>query len=243
MNLAENLRADGRMVAPRPDLILRDLRTTRRGTRVHSAPRGHGRAVLLIPGLFAPNASLNRLARWLQRGGWIPVTAEVGLNIACSQQLADVVTKRARALHRVTGAPIVVIGQSRGGLHAKVLAVTAPDLVDTVVTLGSPLVSIQGIRPSTRRAVIALTALHRRGVGTLSEDCWQGSGCCADYMAALREAPRADIRFVSIYTATDRVILPDSCLDPAAEHVEVWATHQGMAMSREVWGELARILS
>ncbi len=199
--------------------------------------------MLLIPGLFAPNASLNRLAHWLQRSGWRPVAAEVGLNVACSQQLADVVTTRARALHRASGARIVVIGQSRGGLHAKVLAATEPDLVDIVVTLGSPLTSIQGIRPSTRRAVLALTALHRRGVGTLSEDCWQGRGCCSDYMAALSGPLKEEIRFVSIYTAADRVVLPESCLDPYAEHLEVSATHQGMAMSREVWGHLARILS
>ena len=48
---------------------------------------------------------------------------------------------------------------------------------------------------------------------------------------------------MSIYTTTDRVVLPESCLDPAAEHLPVSASHQGMAMSREVWGHLGRILA
>ncbi len=81
------------------------------------------------------------------------------------------------------------------------------------------------------------------GSVTYASSCSFGRGCCADYFAALSGPLKTEIRFVSIYTTTDRVVLPESCLDPAAEHLPVSASHQGMAMSREVWGHLVRILA
>lgn len=234
------------MPFPRPDLVLADVRSTSpwssTGPAPSPAPPGYGRVVLLVPGLLSPNGALRRLAAWLRASGWTPVTAEVGINVRCSQRAVDALAERAEQAYDATGERVVVVGHSRGGLHAKVLAVTRPDLVAAVVTLGSPLAGYQSLHRHTRYGVRALIGLNRRGAPTLSQECWDGTGCCAGYTAALAAPMPAGIPFVSVYTPLDHVVEPDACLDPGAEHVEVHTSHQGMVVSRAAWQALARVL-
>ena len=58
------------------------------------------------------------------------------------------------------------------------------------------------------------------------------------------EAPfPSGIRYVSIYSRSDGIVDWRSCLDPAAEHVEVDASHIGMAVSVPVYRAVAAALA
>src|SRR5437660_10450659 len=59
------------------------------------------------------------------------------------------------AMHQKTASRVSVIGHSRGGVLAKVLSHRKPDLVEQVITLGSPLNDPFDVHPLTMAGVHA----------------------------------------------------------------------------------------
>src|SRR3954468_20380193 len=101
---------------------------------------GDGMAVLLIPGLLAPDRSLGLLARYLKRHGFSPRRAGIASNVDCSEREAQRLEQRLERAYAETGTRAAIVGQSRGGVFGRALAVRRPDLVAAVIGLGSPLV-------------------------------------------------------------------------------------------------------
>src|SRR3954447_926695 len=101
---------------------------------------GDGLAVLLIPGLLAPDRSLGLMARFLKRHGFTPRRAGIASNVDCSEREAKRLEKRLERAHAETGRRVAIVGQSRGGVFGRTLAVRRPDLVSAVIGMGSPLV-------------------------------------------------------------------------------------------------------
>ena len=108
---------------------------------------GRGRPVLLIPGFLAGDGSLAMMAGWLKRTGYRPSRAGIVSNLNCSGVRCRALEERLERLVARQGKRAAVVGQSRGGTQAKVLAQRRPDLVCGVVALGSPQVTRS---PSTR---------------------------------------------------------------------------------------------
>ena len=94
--------------------------------------------VLLVPGFMAGDASLAMLRGWLRRRGSRTSSAGMRLNVDCSERVIGRLEVHLRKLAESTGRRAVLIGQSRGGELARVLAVRSPDAVSTLVMLGSP---------------------------------------------------------------------------------------------------------
>ena len=135
-----------------------------------------GQPVMLIPGFLAGDDSLGpddalaaqdrpphpqggdaRQHRLLERGrrsGW---------------------RSGSRCLADARGERVAIIGQSRGGNFAKVLAVRHPDLVSGIVTLGSPQLDPLDIHPFVRAQVYAVGTLGTLGMrGMFSHGCLTG---------------------------------------------------------------------
>ena len=69
--------------------------------------------------------------------------------------------------------------------------------------------------------------------------CLRGE-CCSDFRGELR-AP-VDVPYVALYSRTDGIVNWRACLDPAAELVEVRASHLGMGLNAGVYAEIAHAL-
>jgi pimeloyl-ACP methyl ester carboxylesterase len=217
----------------------------RRALRRHpvwaEAPDGAGVGVVVVPGFGGADASLADLRRWLARRGYVPAGAGLGLNLGCSTVLADRLERRVEAHVRATGGPVVLIGHSRGGWLGRLVAVRRPDLVRGVVMMGSPVLDPTDARPFARTVLRALVRLAAAGVpGLLGPDCLHGA--CRDDTAAGLAAPLRTPA-VALYSRDDGVVGWRSCLDPAAEWVEVHSSHTGMGTDPEVYTELARRLA
>ena len=204
---------------------------------------GRGRPVLLIPGFLAGDGSLSMMAGWLKRTGYRPSRAGIVSNVNCAGVLLPRLEKRLERLVDLQGKRAAVVGQSRGGTLAKVLARRRPDLVSGVVALGSPQVDPLAVHPLVRLQVEAVGRLGSLGApGLFKRSCIKGD-CCASFWEDLAGPLAAGIPLVAVYSKSDGVVDWHSCLDPhATDLVEIRASHCGMAVSRSAWRVVAEAL-
>jgi triacylglycerol lipase len=204
---------------------------------------GRGRPVLLIPGFMAGDASLGPMAGWLKRAGYRPTRSGLRANVGCSGTLAERLETRLEHAVRDQGMRAVVVGQSRGGALAKVLAVRRPDMVAGIVTLGSPQIEPLAVHPLVRLQLRAVGSLGSLGTpGLFRRSCLDGD-CCADFWEQLAGPLPTGVGSVCVYSKSDGIVDWRACLDPSAdEHVEVAASHLGMAVSPTAWRAVAAAL-
>jgi pimeloyl-ACP methyl ester carboxylesterase len=212
--------------------------------RGEGVERGSGRPVLLVPGFMAGDRTLATMANWLRANGYWTRRAGIRSNIGCSEKACDLLEQRLEALADRTGRRVAIIGQSRGGVLARAIAVRRPDLVSGIVTLGAPTVSMLRVHPLVLLQVGLVGALGTGRVpGLFSVRCLRGA-CCAPFRADLAADFPDDVRYVCVYSRSDGIVDWHACLDPAAgELVEVHASHCGMAVSRSVYEHVARALA
>lgn len=222
------------LTLPHPRIVDEWLSTADR-RRWPDAPPGQGRPVMLIPGFLAGDTSLTRMAVWLRSGDWTLARSGIRRNVDCMERVVEGVEERLERAVQAAGRPALLVGQSRGGSVARAVAVLRPDLVDTVVTLGSPLLDQLAVRPGTWPSIAGVAALGTVGVpGLFSLSCFRAR-CCARTAQAMRSPFPAGVGFVSVYSRTDEVVRWRACLDPAATQIEVDSSHIGMGFSRQVW--------
>lgn len=212
----------------------RDFHRPRRGA---SDP-----TVLLVPGFMTGDQSLGILAGWLRRRGSHVAGAGMLLNADCAERAAGRLEARLQRVADRTGRRVVVIGQSRGGELARVLALRRPDLVSTLVMLGSPVLDPLSVGPVVLGVVRSVAWLGDRGVPRmLSSECGDGA-CCSAFREDLRAPLPPNVRAVAIYSRSDGIVTWEACLDPSAQHVEVESSHVGMSVNLDVYRVLEAIL-
>jgi triacylglycerol lipase len=206
--------------------------------------QGEGRPVLLVPGFMAGDGTLATMARWLRANGYWTRRAGIGTNIGCSQDACERIEERLEALAARTGSKVAIVGQSRGGVLARVVATRRPDLVSGIVTLGAPTVGMLRVHPLVLLQVGLVGALGTSRVpGLFRMSCWRGA-CCEPFRADLLEAFPPGVRYVCVYSRSDGIVDWRACLDGAADElVEIHASHCGMAVSREAYEQVARALA
>jgi triacylglycerol lipase len=198
--------------------------------------------VLLVPGFLAGDQSLAALTGWLRRRGSRTSSAGILLNVDCGERLARGIETRLTRLAERAGRPVVLLGQSRGGELARVLAARRPDLVSTLIMLGSPVLDPLDVGPAVLRAVRGVAWLGDRGVpGLFSHRCSDGA-CCAAFREDLRRPLAPEVEAIAIYSRSDGIVSWQACLDPCARHIEVESSHCGMSVNRSVYRVLATIL-
>ena len=199
-------------------------------------------AVLLVPGFMAGDQSLSVLGSWLRRRGARTASAGIRLNTNCAERAVLGIESRLQRLAAGGEGRIVVIGQSRGGELARVVALRNPDLVDTLVMLGSPVLDPLSVAPAVLGSVRSVARLGDLGVpGMFSSECGDGP-CCAPFRRDLGAPLPPGVRAASIYSRSDGIVSWEACLDPSAEHIEVESSHTGMSVNPRVYRSLATIL-
>jgi triacylglycerol lipase len=211
--------------------------------RGQGVARGNGRPVLLIPGFLAGDMTLSLMARWLGRLGHEPCQAGIRANVDCSARALNRLELQLERLTETHGRRAAIVGHSRGGSMARILAVRRPDLVEAIVCLGAPLSDPLAVHPLVRMHVETVALIGGLGVsGFFSRNCLEGPCCETVRRDAAAPFPEG-IAFTSIYSRSDGVIDWHTCLDPAATLVEVGSSHCGMAAHGEVFAAIGRALA
>ncbi len=200
--------------------------------------------VVLVPGFMAGDTTLLLMSRHLRRLGYRTYRSTMHANVGCTQEASYALERRVEAITIRRERKVTIIGHSLGGLLARGIAARRPDLVDGIITMGSPMLAPGAVHPVLAFDLALVIALRRAGLGSMmGEDCT--SGDCARLSWEQAQAPLAGgVGFTSIFSRRDGVVDWRSCLDPAAHTVEVRTSHLGMAFDPVVLdavaGELAQ---
>ncbi|SDS64702.1 hypothetical protein SAMN05444158_2717 [Bradyrhizobium canariense] len=182
------------------------------------APKGDGHPVLALPGFLASDLSMAPMRRYLRDLGYDTYAWRMGRNVGGVSRMRAALRDRLTEIHTATGRKVSIIGWSLGGVYARDLALQLPDIVRSVITLGSPFSGDVRATNATR----LYEAL---------------SGETVDDASELRMAIAGDLPMptTSIYSRTDGIVnWRTSVLRPSdtAENIEVYlASHIGLGVN------------
>ncbi len=185
--------------------------------------------VVLVPGFMAGDGTLALMARHLRGRGYRTYRSTMHANVGCTLEASVALEQRIEAIALKRGRKVSIVGHSLGGLMARGVAGRRPDLVEGIVTLGSPILAPGAAHPILLFDLRMLTRLQRAGLGRMmGEDCT--SGACARESWEQSQVPlHRDVAFTSVFSRRDGIIDWRSCLAPQATTVEVATSHLGMA--------------
>jgi hypothetical protein len=191
------------------------------------APEGDGHPVLVFPGLSASDGSTLPLRTYLKRLGYDASGWNQGFNFGPRAGVLEAAKQQIRTTAQDSGEKVSLVGWSLGGVYARELAKELPDLVRSVVTLGTP---FAGSHTSTNAwKLYELT-----------------SGRSISQEVAQFDLPTAPpVPTTSIYSRTDGVVAWEASLqapaahNPHTENIEVFASHIGLGLNPSVWWALA----
>lgn len=215
--------------------------------RGDSVPRGDGRMVVLIPGLFGADFYLWPLRRWLSRVGYRPSTSGLWVNAGCADRLTTQIEKWIERQHPGNDGRVVLIGHSRGGLLARALAEKLRRRPSHLILLGSPVAHAarfahSGMEPEVlNEASTALMRASSTARRILDPEC-SFPECRCGFVEAMRGELDPAITVLSIYSREDPIVPPQACIVTGGRNVEVRGTHSGLAYNPAVYRELARSL-
>src|SRR5689334_21585061 len=182
------------------------------------APRGEGHAVLALPGFLASDLSMAPMRRYLKELGYEAHAWNMGRNLGGVYSTRRALRELLTSIHECTGRKVSVIGWSLGGGYARDLALQVPDMVRSVITLGSPFAN--DIRATNATRLYELV-----------------SGEGVDDIPGLRDAIAGDLPVptTSTYSRTDGIVnWRTSLVRPSAtaENIEVHlASHIGLGVN------------
>jgi triacylglycerol lipase len=236
---------EGSLVSEAGRYALRS-RTERRARRatpyVGRVPARLADPVLLVPGFLAGDTSLSFMGRALRAQGYRTYRSNIRANIGCTLDAAGQLEARLESIAARRGSRVQVVGHSLGGMLARGVAARRPDLVSSVVTMGSPVMAPGAHHGVLTRSVDLLVRLSRAGLpGLMSEDCVAGD--CARQSFEESRMPLAEhVAFTSIYSKRDGIVDWRACIDPLAQPIEVTASHIGLAVDPRVIDHVASVL-
>ena len=196
-------------------------------------PPGLRKPVLLTPGVLAGDWTRRPQHDWLRRIGYRPRMAGLAFNVRYSEVTLRPLLDALLAMHRKTTARVSLVGHSRGGVLAKVLSHRRPDLVEQVITLGSPLNDPFDVHPLTMAGVHAAHLLNQVRYR-------HDASVEMRFLRDLRAEPR--VPTTSIYSRSDGVVNWKACLRPDVNAIEVHGSHVGLALNPEVYRILGHLL-
>jgi len=135
-----------------------------------------------------------------------------------------------RELHDEYRQKVRLVGWSRGGILSREIARDHPELIEKVVTIGSPVKG--GVGASSIGAAVV------RQIGLTPEEMNQ--------LLHVRQRKPITVPIRSIYSKLDGVVAWRACIDetsPDVKHFETRGTHIAMGASVEVFKLLPKLLT
>jgi pimeloyl-ACP methyl ester carboxylesterase len=192
--------------------------------------KGRGEPVLVLPGFMADDHSTFVLRQFLNSIGYKSYPWGLGINRKKMMDFRPKISKQTRDLSEKHLTKVRLIGWSRGGILAREVARDHPELVDRVITIGSPVkggVNISSIGP-----------LVQRETGMSSQQLSK--------ILSQRQQTEISVPIRAIYSKLDGVVSWKACIDELSkdvEHYEIGGSHVGMGTNLDVFKLLPKLLA
>lgn len=209
-------------------IAIQPARLVLRTPRLLRAPKGDGRITVLMPGWRSPEAAMAPIGAYLRRLGHDTRHWGLGVNHGDVEETRNRLIEIVEDLAAQQGRPVNLVGWSLGGIVAREVARSRPEIVHRVVTYGSPVLG---------------GPTHTVGAASV------GTAECAR-IAALQENLDATnpirVPVTAIFTRNDGAVDWRACIDRSSldvTMVEVASTHVGLGIDPDVWVTIARALA
>ena len=193
------------------------------------APKGQGEPVMVLPGFMTDDRSTLVLRNFLEQLGYAVYAWQLGINRRPMLEYLPRLQEMVADIRQASGQKVRLVGWSRGGILSREIARDHPELVDRVITIGSP---VKG-----GLAASSISALVQRQTGVTS----------AEVKQIMRERSTRPIQVPvrAIYSRSDGIVAWKACIDEDSDdvrHFEVSGSHAGMGTSIEVFRLVPRLL-
>lgn len=206
--------------------------------------RGNGTPVVLVPGFMAGDAMMLEMHWWLRRIGYKSFLSNIIWNNDCPDKTAKSLAHRIRGIHDRSGAKVTLVGHSLGGLLVKSVSQEHPDMVQSVITMGSPFREIVKAHPAVIGLWDRLKITQGGLIGrNLNPSCGTGHCTCEFVRNMMQPKIGAPPQF-AIYSKGDGVVEWTSCVeDDPQSNAEIRGSHIGMVYNADVFRALGNRLA
>jgi hypothetical protein len=195
-----------------------------------NAPKGNAHAVMLVPGYLADDYSMRPLGAYLKYLGYDVYYTELGRNMGKVNTDMMRLGKRVESVSQgLDGKKVTLIGWSLGGVLTREVARLFPDIVQQVLTLGTPIVGGPKFTSVGKR----YAKLNNIDLEAFELDVHQ------------RNSIGLTQPVTSIYSKSDGVVGWQASVDIYNQHavnIEVNGSHMGLGVNPKVWLTIADIL-
>lgn len=191
-------------------------------------PRGpeQGAPLIVVPGFLATDRTTLGLQRALAKAGWRVTGWGLGMNLGAKP---DTLPRLVEAIERHgSGRPVTLVGWSLGGVFAREGAKLRPELVEKVVTLGSPFSGDP--RANNAWRLYELVARHRVDAPPIEAD--------------LRAKP--PVPTLAIWSRRDGVVAPACARGEPEEsdlQIELDCSHMGFGVSGRAYPRIIEAIA
>jgi pimeloyl-ACP methyl ester carboxylesterase len=177
-----------------------------------------GKPVMVIPGFLASDRGTLGLQRALGEAGFRVTGWGLGFNTGVKQDTLDAILRRLERF--AAGRKAVLVGWSLGGIYAREVAKRRPELVEKVVTMGSPFSGDP--RSNNAWRIYELVAGHR----------------VDDPPIRTNISEKPPVRTIALWSRRDGIVAPAAARGEEWERdeaIELDCSHMGFAVSSKCW--------
>lgn len=206
--------------------------------------RGHGQAVVLVPGFMGTDLTMMELYWWLVRIGYRPYYSGLGLNVNCPDTSTERILSVVERAATETGAAVHLIGHSLGALIARSAAFTRPEQINQLISLAAPFNDVAHVHPVLIEAMNAVRGqAGSQLTWNIAPACYSGH-CTCSFIENIMRPRRPTFRRHALFAERDGLVRPESCMEEEPEcNIGIATSHYGMLYSKQAYQEIARILS
>jgi pimeloyl-ACP methyl ester carboxylesterase len=211
-------------------------------------PRGDGRLVVVVPGLFGNDLYLRPLRDWLRRMGYRPARSSLTINAGCPKRLLATVEQGVQRHLDASSGPVALIGHSRGGMLCWAFASRLGARVSHLALVGSPAPAVvtmfrqQGTFSPAGVSHSAVAAAGQQAMRLFDPDCTVPA-CGCEYVQDIVRPLAPSTKVLSIASRDDPIVPARASELPAGDNVTVGGSHGGLAHNKAVYEHLGRFLA